>query len=746
MAVDLESPAHHAKPGGWQLVSNDHLPAAEPSFMGMLRQTVEYVVDAIVRFSVLINHSLQPSSEIHVWMQDAIVASDSLHSMLECILVQDSEKLEKILLEHVDEVNDPIGLPFELPSGRFANHPATSQMVIMQHPRQTLLDIACGMPNGPIVWVLLTYGAKSSTHPLGSDLALHNAIKNGRHLTVQALLTPGRSDVNGLSNTRWRPLLQAVFWTGPTVVSVLLKRGARVDDVGPSPTSSGMYTALQLCLERRAREYGDEDVRSKCNDNLKLLLDAGANIHLPPPEGSTAGPFEKFIEPWHNYENWNMRLSWAETECLGKFVEKGADVSAKFFGTPCAASSSNTFIHQALWHSPLNISRRVVHSFSAAAPLSGVSILHEVVGSCADAKRHCEEVTNDIELLLERGVDSNMLDIFGHSPLRKCIEQASKSDVLAITQKLLDGGANPENEDADGVQPYVVAARTLHDPLRHEILQNMLKKMRGHHTKTQEGRTYKWEPGLFPIPEQPTYQQTLACTKADDDLRLSMHEMIPIDVGPAFQRAYLAIISGRLLDKTSKAAAATKISEKDRWDIILTLSLRKGADLPDYQFDQALVINLLGFPKINTGELSSSSTPQNVAESCENEVDANAVPAYQPFQFNTSSPATLARTSSAPQQSHGSPTSNDAFVGDTTQLRWPNPESAKAPAPATAYVLQYKCGECGDERLLTKTESRKHEVEHAHTAQCHVPGCSRRFCRELRKREGCQDHLFMGSV
>lgn len=758
MVIHSESLEHRTETAGWHVVSNGELSNAEPNFMGM-GQTPKYVVHTILHFATLTRDSLRPSIEIPIWMQDPPVASDSLQDMLECVLDNDCEKLEKILLEHVNEVNDPIGLPFELPSSRFANHSALNQMAIMQHPHQTLLDIACGMPNGPVVWVLLTYGAKGSTHPLGTDLALHNAIKNGRHYTVQALLVPGRSDVNGLPDKRWRPLLQAVFWTGPEVVSILLKRGARVDDAGPSPTSPGTHTALQLCLERRAREYGDEAIRSKCNENLKLLLNAGASIRVPPPEGSSATPFEKFIEPWHNYDHWNMRLSLAEMDCLGKFVEKGADLTAKFFGSPCAAGSSNTFVHQALWHSPPCISRQVVHSFSAAAPTSGATILHEVVSSCADAKRHCAEASNDIELLLNRGVDPNSIDILGITPLRKCIEQAPTADVQVLAQKLLDGGADPEYEDIDGLQPYAVAALTLEEPLRTKILQMMLTKMQGHHTRTREGRTYRWEPGLFPVPKEPTYQQVLACTKADDDFRLSMQEMVPMDVQPAFQRAYVAVMTSRLLDNISKVAITNKISEKDRWDIMLTLSLRKGANLPNYQFDQGLVIALLDFPKISTIKLSSATAPQIGAESPENNtprttrlpdpVMTDATPAYQPFQLNTNSPSTLVRPSPTPRTSHDSPTSNDAFVGDTTQLRWLNPESTKASAPVATYVLQYKCAVCADDRLLTKTEMQKHDIEHAHTGQCDGFGCARRFCKETRKRRekeiGCQEQ-FMGNT
>ncbi|XPT03045.1 hypothetical protein M3J09_012148 [Ascochyta lentis] len=749
MSIEPESLEHRTKTGGWQIVTGDELATAEPTFMGLLSQAT----------------NLQPSIDIPEWMQDPPVMSDTLLKMLGCVLDNECEKLEKLLMENTNEVNEPIGLPFEPDASCFSNHPALSQMVVMQHPHQTLLDIACGMPNGPVVWVLLSYGAKGSTHPLGTDLALHNAIKNGRHYTVQALLIPGRSDVNGLPEKRWKPLLQAVFWTGPEVVNILLKRGARVDDAGPSPTSSGLHTALQLCLERRSREYGDEAVRSKCNDVLKLLLNAGASIHVPPPEGSSASPFEMFIQPWQGRDHWSMKLSWAEIECLGKFVEKGADLSAKFCGSPCAAGSSDTFVHQVLWHSPPCVSRQMVDNFSATAPASGTSILHEVVGVCEDVKRHVAETLQDIGILLERGVDPNALDSFGMTPLRRCIEQSMPSDVAALTQKLLDGGADPECEDVDGLQPYAVAALSLKEPLRLEVLQAMLSKMCGRYSKTRGAFTYRWKHGLFPIPERPSHRQVESCTGPKSELRLSMQDMVPVDVQPAFQRAYFAVMSGRLLENITKGAMSNKITEKDRWALMSVLALRKAAALPEYQFNQTIVVALLDFPSISATDLSldnatprlhddagsESTTPQQSLSTDSNTM--NVAPAYPPFQLNTDSSSTLRRPSLSSRPSHSSNISNDAFVGDTTQIRWLDPEAKRAPddnAKTAAYVLQYKCGICADDRLLTKTELQKHEVEHAHAVECDGVGCTRRFCKETRpsreKEIGCQDHLFAGNI
>jgi len=691
-------------------------------------------------------------------MHDIPVVPDAVQDLLECVLNRDSEKLEVLLMEHGDDVNHCVGLPFELSNGRFANHVALGQMTLTQHPRQTLLDIASAMPDGPVIWVLLSYGARSSTHPLGYDLAMHNAIENGRQYTVQALSIPDRFNVNGLPDRPWKPLLQAVSWSGPEIVGILLKRGARVNDVGSSSVSPGVYTALQLCLELRSSEYQNESLRLKCNEVLKLLLNAGASLHILPPEGPTASPFEKFLEPWRSCDHWEMEVSPLEMECLGLFVEKGADLSTKFLGYPCAASSSDTFAHQALWHSPLRILRRVISSYGQDYPNSGALLLHELLGKCADANRHCGGALEDIETLLGRGVNPNALDDFGMAPLRKCVQHAPTVDLLAMTQQLLDGGADPEYEDVDGMQPYTVAALTLPEPVRNEVLQAMLVKMQGRGTVTKNDMTYRWEAGLFPIPEDPSYQRVLSCTMRDGAFRLSMQEMVHINVQQSFQRAYLAVLSNRLLGNIAKRATTCKVSEKDRWDVMLTLSLRKGANLPNYQFDQGFVIALLGFPNIDINKLDAvHNAPRSNKEGNIEESDQRSDPptlgttsVFRPFQLNTTHPMSSASISAAPTESHNLSATNDSFVGDTTQIRWRNPESSKTPKSTASFVLQYKCSICADDRLLTMAELQTHEIEHAHTTGCDGVSCIRRFCNETRKRKrgekGCQDHLFSDTI
>ncbi|KAL1796794.1 hypothetical protein ACET3X_005334 [Alternaria dauci] len=225
ITIEPERTEHCARTGSWQLeaslptvIADGAGTVAEPTFLGLLNQPQD---------------SLRPSFE-ETWSHDPVQSSDIVLDMVGAVLEGDLQKLEKLLAGNVDHVDDPIGLPFEA-GARFADHPALREMVILQHPDQTLFDIACGMPCGPIIWVLFAYGAKGSKHPLGTDLALHNAIKNGRAYTVQALLQPGRSDVDGLPGSSWSPLRQAVFWNVPDVVQILLNRGAKVDDAGPAP-------------------------------------------------------------------------------------------------------------------------------------------------------------------------------------------------------------------------------------------------------------------------------------------------------------------------------------------------------------------------------------------------------------------------------------------------------------------------------------------------------------------------------
>jgi ankyrin repeat protein len=671
--------------------------------------------------------------------------------MLGAILNNRSEILESLLIGNVNRINDPIGIPFESPGSRFFKHPALDQMTILQHPNQNLLDIACCIPSGPAVWILLAYGAESSKSPLGSDTALYNAIRNGRLYSVHALLTPGRSSVTGNPGVAWTPLLQAVLWNVPCVLRYILKRGASVHDAAPFRGVPGVHTALQICLNIRVTNYSDQSSRQKRNEVLKMLLDAGANIHAPPPEGSSLSPFEEFIEPWQDSGHWSMKLSCAEMYCLGSFVKKGANLQAAFSGSPCAALSSNTFEHQALWHSSPYVSDMLASKFEPDSGTDGSSLLHEIINSCSEAKRHPADTLRDIRILLQRGVDPNLPNAMGYSPLRKSLELCTDADMVPQLQALLVGGADPEHEDQDGIQVYTFAAQTLQDPLLPKVMQVLVNGIRGRQVRIVDGKAYTWAQGIFPVSEIKTYDKVVSCTKEDGDFMLSMKNIVPQDVQPAFQSAYFAIASELYFEATAKVVTSRQLSSRERKEIVSVISMRSSLGLPEHKFDQGLVLALLDCLAEDDIVPSTQATLPAAPILPTTSPTATATsPAYTPFQFNSDRPA-ITRAQPAASASPSPPeTSSDFFIAPTTQIRWHDPCSASKPtdlAKAVASVLHFECNVCADGTLLTSSELARHEVEHAHSQACDGWGCSRRFCststssRKRKRGVGCPDHL-----
>jgi hypothetical protein len=676
--------------------------------------------------------------------------------MVGAVLAGDLRELEKVIIGNVDHVNDPIGLPFE-PGARFADHPALSEMVILQHPGQTLFDVACGMPCGPIIWVLFAYGAKGSKHPVGMDLALHNAIKNGRAYTVQALLQPGRSDVNALPGSNWGPLRQAIFWNVPDVVQILLNRGAKIDDAGPPPRESGIHTALQLCLLTRLNKYTDPAARKRCHSIIEMLLSAGANIHCEPPEPVFSSTFDMFVKPWENYPHWACELSPEELDCFRLFISKGASISVNFKGYPCESPHKGTFEHQALWHSTPTFARWLIDSFVLTPANNGSSLLYEILDCCPKAKRHPADTLRDIQVLLEKGVDPNRAAGNSISPLRKCIANCPTADLVPRLRILLDGGADPEAEDADGVQPYIRAAETFKEPLLSEVMSALVSKIPGKQVRSVNGIPYTWAVGHFPVSKTQTYDQVMACTRQTGDFILNMRNMVPEHVQSTFQKAYFAVVSECFLNTMTWVTKSKMLSSKEKAEIVWVVSMRDRFDLPKYNFDQSLVIALLDPQTIpsmvlgseNDATTTDSMTPDPVsvvvsspASSATITTTPTAHPVHTPFQFN---PNNATSVKNPPPSSDSSQWLDDFFVASPTQIRWHDPCAPVKPGDsqkAAERVLAHECTTCNDGKLLTKGELERHETEHEHTAACDIIDCRRRFCVEKRSKRGYQMPLF----
>jgi hypothetical protein len=734
-------------------------------------------------------YSLQTSTDS--WPQATTTTSDIVLDMVGAVLGNDLPRLEKLVINNTSHINDPIGLPFDTPNSRFYGHPVLNQIVFQQHPNQTLFDIACGMPCGPIIWVLLAYGAKGSKHPLGTDLALPNAIRNGRAYTVQALLQPGRSDVNGLSGSIWKPLFQAVFWNFPDVVRILLSRGADVRISGSSPHNSDIHNALQLCLENRIRNYTDPSTRENCHQIVELLINAGVDVHAVLTLPVVQSTLDMFVKPWEDRPYWATELSSDEVDCFRLFVSRDVSLQAPFKGFPCGSPNSNTFVHQALWHSTPAFARLFIDNIPSSSTNSGAKLLHEVLGSCPDAKRHPTDTLRDIDLLLRESANPNFVDPDGITPLRKCIEQCPAVDLVARLQVLLDEGADPEAEDSNGVAPYVLAARTFEEPLLSQLMASLVSKIQGRCARCVDGVSYTWPSGIFPISGTQTYQQVMSCTRQTGDFQLNMRNMVPEDIQRVFQRAYFTVVSKNFLDTMTRTAKMKVLNTKEKDEIVWIVSMREGVDLPAYQFDQRFVVSLLDPQPIpsmvlepladaSASTMSASMTVTDEATTKPSSPASSATlragttspaapasvppPARTPFQFNAN-----VFTIETPPPSSNSPTVSKSpqwfdnfFVEPTTQIRWLDPCSKPKPGhakKALEAVLIFECGFCDDGKLLTKKELERHEAEHGHSEGCDIEGCGRRFCvlrrRDVqetraedmeRKEVRCQDHLFGGAL
>lgn len=674
---------------------------------------------------------------------DVAGANDIVMSMLAAILDNDSPKLELLLMQHPTHINLPIGLPFDNPGGPFYNHPIINECVLLQHPEQTLADIACAIPTTAAMWVLVNGGGKGSKHPLGTDLALHNAIKNGRTYTVQALLMPGRSNVHGEPGTMWKPILQAVYWNQPQVLRVLIDRGANVNEISPWVDGT-LKNALLHCTERRERDFLKPAVKETCNKILKMLLNAGADVLARPGGEGTATVFDTFLRPWQGDPHWISKLSSEEMECLEAFIVKGADLKTPFTGFDCGAQSCNHFQHQMLWHTTPTAARLIVDSASPTPAGNGNTLLHEIVGSCPDAKRHPSDTLRDIEVLLGRGADANSLDESFFSPLRRCLEKCPAVDIIPRLRLLLDGGADPELKHSNRLPPYVLAARTFEEPLRSQIMDYLVAKIKGRQPRVVYDDTFTWISGYFPISDEPTWEQVQMYSGQNGEFNANLERMIPEDVRAVFQRACFSVASINFLNTATLRAKMSHplpptVMQKD--EIYQAVAQRQASGLPVYTFDQEFVMLLLkpnlapilpSFPTTSAPPTETFLLPHQTPITSNAQDEPSVLASSAIFRFNAS-PSVPPPVNTSRSRSPHDNSDIDFSMPETTMIRWTHVGDRTRPGDirkAKESVVRFRCEECANGNLLTKGELDKHGVEHEHSKWCLEPGCRRRFCAQ----------------
>ncbi|KAF2497481.1 hypothetical protein BU16DRAFT_456568, partial [Lophium mytilinum] len=343
----------------------------------------------------------------------------------------------------------------------------------------------------------------------------------------------------------------------PAVVQKLLQAGAR-----SSVHSQGTQVSMSNAI------------RNGHVENVRALLESGAcvasGLHQctwVPLRQAAFWLFPSIIQLLLDHDaTWSSHLSPVETSILQSFIANGAALQTRFIPTSCTSPSSETFSHQLLYHAPSHFTRLVIDHANVRPGGNGCHILHELVGSCPDAKRHPAETLRDIEVLLKRGADPNGLDGNGRTALTACLGLCPSIDVFDRIQLLLRGGADPEERDAKGFDPVLMAIKGFQDPLRFRLTETLLYS---YPTTTGPSRgEHSWLESHFNFSEEQA---------------INFHALM--------QKATFSVATTRILDAAVRQQNRGGVLRSD--DILRVIRMREDAGLPRYEFDQAFVLELL---------------------------------------------------------------------------------------------------------------------------------------------------------
>ena len=571
-----------------------------------------------------------------------------------------------------ESINHPLGLPFKLNS-QLRHQAVLQHCILLEHQGQTLLDIASSLPSVAALRLLLNHGAASSVHPLGTDLSLYNAIKNGRVPNVEALLEAG-SNPNGLPGCTWRPLRQAAFLDYPAIVRILLDHGA---EVNPPLENVPFKSPLQLVLDRRAAEYQNPKVRETTEEILRMLLYAGAKVVVDASDdldGRT--PFETFLEPWRTDPQWSTNLSSADCDCLQYFVTKGANLHVQFTPSLCAADYGYTFEHQTLWHVEPAAARLLIDYANVRPGGNGANVLHEIVGACPQAKRHPADTVRDMEVLLRRGCDPDAIDDEGYTPLTRCLEFSPANDVLERINLLLRyGKATPLLRDGNGRIPVFMAIRLFTNPLQLQLAEALVS-----HYGISLGADTHWLMNYFPIADGITCEEVQKYTY-HGPLGTEALRRLPRDVRYTFQQAALSAATRKFLDGAVRCWPKSLLYQS--LQILDTLRIRQSARLPEYGFPQAFALELLEF-----------IAGQQIENRFPNDVPLNPVKPVPVTKMR--SPLSTSSDREKALSEHAVPGPVDSSLSIMHQ----EPED-ETQLYKTITRVYYQCLSCGDEELYS---------------------------------------------
>jgi ankyrin repeat protein len=267
-----------------------------------------------------------------------------------------------------------------------------------------------------------------------SGIPLHFASLQGLQTIIEHLLDAGENP-----NTPDRdetPLCAASRYGQAAAVRLLIKARAELNTYSIIPGVGTKWTALHVA------------VQSGSDETVRLLIEAGANVHATTPDGKTALEW-LFSTTLNKPEEEMVRLllnAGAEVNILGEhklsflhlaaqcgneavlhaLIQAGIDVNI------IADDNGGTALHKAVKYGTETATRVLLGAgvdIEARALLSQETALHKASTYGTDAV---------VALLLEAGADIGATDLDGYTALHK----ASKRSDPAIVKLLLQAGAD----------------------------------------------------------------------------------------------------------------------------------------------------------------------------------------------------------------------------------------------------------------------------------------------------------------
>jgi ankyrin repeat protein len=361
----------------------------------------------------------------------------------------------------------------------------------------TPLSLACTSGSVAMIELLLDQGADPNETLPNGETALMMAARTGRAAAAELLIARG-ANVDAVEPLRGTtPLMWAVAYQSPDVVTVLLEHGAdfaarsNVTERGRMPyladTTRARIEDFRRGVGQAGRaipvDLGDDSNPGRRYTDEELFGDAAAEAQPAPPPPAAPSPEQRAPESDEQVRDFGgsdlggglTPLAFAARQgdlpSARLLLDAGADVNqvTEYGWTPLLTAVHNRYYRLASYLLERGADPKIANK-GGWTPLYIATDNRNIEGGDYPTRKPDMDHLELIELLLARGADVNARmrsstetrTIFTHQWLHEegatPLLRAAQSGDLALIERLLAHGADPSIATEDGTTPLMVAA------------------------------------------------------------------------------------------------------------------------------------------------------------------------------------------------------------------------------------------------------------------------------------------------